>query len=295
MARPDTWAVVAYFVLVAWGIMFSLAGREGSPSMWHLPKSKSKRAALMSIALPTALTIFNRPDREAICVLVLLSLIFAAYGLSDFLKCERRNIPAFCLWFVLASGLVSLTAVHFWPTLYSVELEWGETIYDTPGTNQILFAEQDHKLHPVTALIFARIRNTQPTAAMIVDYAINLKIDGGWKRLRQFDMSSMHAVIGDEAVGFKSVTGEFLNSATWNHNIGPGEYVRGWITASCLPPPEQISDHIFRLTILDASGHVYDTDALHAVQTPTSYWTAITSSAALLDKSEFKIIPEKCN
>lgn len=249
----------------------------------------------MSIALPIALTIFNRPDREAICVLALLSLIFAAYGLSDYLKGERKNIPAFCLWFVLASGLVSLTAAHFWPTLYSVELEWGESIYDSPDTNQILFAEHDHKLHPVTALIFARIRNTQPTAAMIVDYAIYLKISGGWKRLRQFDMSSMNAVIGDEAVGFKLVTGEFLNSATWNHNIGPGEYVRGWITASCLPPPEQISDHIFRLTILDANGNVYNTDALHAAQTPTAYRTNITSSATMLDKSEFKIIPEKCN
>ena len=32
------------------GIMFSLAERIGASSMWHLPKSKSKRAALMSVA-----------------------------------------------------------------------------------------------------------------------------------------------------------------------------------------------------------------------------------------------------
>lgn len=112
---PDALAVVAYFVLVFWGAMFSLAERKGKPSMWHIPKSKLKRWALASMVPAIILAFSNRPDKIWIVVLVLAFLACLGYGLSDYLLKPTRNIAAFLLCFSLGSLVIGLGALHAWP------------------------------------------------------------------------------------------------------------------------------------------------------------------------------------
>jgi hypothetical protein len=119
MARPDTWAAVAYFLLVAWGIMFSLAGREGDPSMWRLPKSKPKRGALGVVVSSIVLggPFVNHLAKAEICGYVLVLIALLLYGFSDYLGRDQRNIAAFCLTVSIGSICILLIAWHFWPSV----------------------------------------------------------------------------------------------------------------------------------------------------------------------------------
>lgn len=116
MASPDTWAIVAYSLLVAWGVMFSLAGRVDLPSMWYIPRSRFKRGALL-LVITSLFSFLNRPSKSEICFLALAQALVLAYGLSDYLKKGRRNLAAFLLVFSIGATCLTLIAWHFWPTL----------------------------------------------------------------------------------------------------------------------------------------------------------------------------------
>jgi hypothetical protein len=111
------WSFVAYFALVFWGAMFSLAERIGTPSMWHPPMSKPKRSAVLLVAVSTFLggPFLNRPHKGELCWLVIALSLILAYGLSDYLKRKQRNIAAFCLTFSVGCVSIMLVAWHFWP------------------------------------------------------------------------------------------------------------------------------------------------------------------------------------
>jgi hypothetical protein len=109
------WSAIAYFALVAWGVLFSLAERIGTRSMWHIPKAKLKRWALASMVPAIILAFSNRPDKIWIVVLVAAFLFCLAYGLSDYLQKPTRNVAAFLLCFSLGSAVIGLGAWHAWP------------------------------------------------------------------------------------------------------------------------------------------------------------------------------------
>lgn len=111
------WSVVAYFVIVAWGVMFTLAERIDTPSMWRLPKSNYKRWALASMVPPIFIAFSNHLDKVWIVVLVAIFLICFTYGLSDYLKKSTRNVAAFLLCFSLGSMVIGLAAWHAWPVI----------------------------------------------------------------------------------------------------------------------------------------------------------------------------------
>jgi hypothetical protein len=108
-------AVIAYFALVASGALFSLAERQGTPSLWRIPKTKPKRWALVSMVPAIVLTFSNRPDQAWIIVLVTAFLVCLGYGFSDYLQNTNRNIPAFLLCFSLGVVVIGLGAWHAWP------------------------------------------------------------------------------------------------------------------------------------------------------------------------------------
>jgi hypothetical protein len=112
---PDTWAIVVYFVLVAWGAMYGLANRIDTPNMWRIPESNPKRGALVSM-LATILVFVSHPDEPWIVVLVIVLLCCLLYGLSDYLKRKFRNIPAFILFFSMGTTAIGFAAWHAWPS-----------------------------------------------------------------------------------------------------------------------------------------------------------------------------------
>jgi hypothetical protein len=86
--------------------------------MWHIPRSKRKRSAILLVATSIFLggPFLNHPNKVELCWLVaVLSLIFA-YGLSDYIfDKERKNIAAFLLTFSVGCSCCILVAWHFWP------------------------------------------------------------------------------------------------------------------------------------------------------------------------------------
>jgi hypothetical protein len=109
------WTVIAYCLLIIGGALFSLSEREGLPSMWNLPRSSTKKSALVSIALPIALGFLNHPDSKVICVISVFVLVPVGYGLSDYLKRGEKNVPAFFLLYTIAIAFVLFMAWYFWP------------------------------------------------------------------------------------------------------------------------------------------------------------------------------------
>jgi hypothetical protein len=114
MPHPEIWAIVCYFILIVWGIMFSLAEQAQTPTMWLIPKSSFKKGAL-GLVIPFCLVFFNRPTKPEIEWLVGIVAVLFAYGFSDFLIKERRNIAAFILCCCVSYCLLGLIAWHFWP------------------------------------------------------------------------------------------------------------------------------------------------------------------------------------
>jgi hypothetical protein len=113
MQYPETWAVVAYFVLVAMGALFSLAEWRGLPSMWHFPKSNYKRGAL-GVGLSAVGLMFNHLSKGEMYLAGGFCFVCLVYGFSDYLIKEQRNVAAFCFWVLVLSTPVTCLMWYFW-------------------------------------------------------------------------------------------------------------------------------------------------------------------------------------
>lgn len=58
---------------------------------------------------------FNHLNKAEICCIVFVQALILAYGLSDYLKKNQRNIAAFLLTFSIGCTCLTLVAWHFWP------------------------------------------------------------------------------------------------------------------------------------------------------------------------------------
>lgn len=115
MGSLQLWLLLGYFLLVVWGVMFSLAEHEGKPSMWRRPTSKAKRWVLASMVPAIVLAFSNRPDEAWIIVLVIVFLAILGFGLSEYLQKAQRNIAAFVLCFSFGCTFIGIAAWHAWP------------------------------------------------------------------------------------------------------------------------------------------------------------------------------------
>jgi hypothetical protein len=85
--------------------------------MWRIPKSRLKRGALLLFLTSTFLLgpFLNHPSKFDICWLVLALSAILLYGLSDYLKKEKRNVSAFLLCSSIGCTGLLIVAWHFWP------------------------------------------------------------------------------------------------------------------------------------------------------------------------------------
>ena len=87
------------------------------PTMWRLPKSGLKKAALgMFVAAILLLGPFlNHPTKDELRYISAVLLVALLIGLSDFLTKSPRNIAAFFFWFVFGCACLLAVDWHFWP------------------------------------------------------------------------------------------------------------------------------------------------------------------------------------
>ena len=195
MDIPKSWALIAYSVLVLWGILFSLSERTGLPSMWHLPESKIKRAALgMFIATLLLLGPFlNHPDKRIIVYISIVLVGLLAIGLSDFVARNHRNIAAFFLWFPVGCTALFLLDWYFWPEPIEIPIsfrmgcEWGSLPIHIRAASTIHVI----RLHPSVLDINRRFpgtgvfENITAPAGKSVDWPT--KANGRWMTQKELD------------------------------------------------------------------------------------------------------------
>ena len=86
-------------------------------SIWSLPESSYKRGAIFLYLTSTFLggPFLNHPSKEFICWVVPVLAGILAFGLSDYLTRERRNVAAFALWISVGVAALLFVAWKSWP------------------------------------------------------------------------------------------------------------------------------------------------------------------------------------